>query len=489
MPEVGYNYFRDRDEAPVFAWTGKMPIEESAKEQIHETAKLPFIFDHMAVMPDVHAGKGSTIGTVIPTDGAVVPAAVGVDIGCFHPDTKIPLLDGTQRTMKELTDFGSAFWVYSIDPKTQRVAPGKAHAFKTRSNAELVKVTVSGGDEVICTPDHEFMRVDGSYCRADELHFNDSLMPLYRRWDTRDGYERASNGKGTSRPTHLLVYEYLSGPVPKGCIVHHDNHNHFDNSPPNLCALLAGEHSSLHRMMRHSFQNADPNFQKARHAGMAAKNSEPARQAQMAEIGTRNIKAYMEGRPDHFQAAVAGNGKRGASHLRKFNITPRPCPECHYRAKNPADLRWHKVRAHSEEAVGCNHKVVSVEKLPERSDVYCLQVEDHNNFALAAGVFVHNCGMVAVKIDCSVEELKRCLFDIRIAIETAVPHGRSDNGGPNDKGAWKELPALAKDRWIREMSLGVSDLLERHPKDAAPGLSDGAGRASVRDAGDGQSLH
>jgi tRNA-splicing ligase RtcB len=46
------------------------------------TAKMPFIFRHLAVMPDVHLGKGSTIGSVIPTRGAIIPAAVGVDIGC-----------------------------------------------------------------------------------------------------------------------------------------------------------------------------------------------------------------------------------------------------------------------------------------------------------------------------------------------------------------------------------------------------------------------
>ena len=46
------------------------------------TARMPFIFKHLAVMPDVHLGKGSTIGSVIPTKGAIIPAAVGVDIGC-----------------------------------------------------------------------------------------------------------------------------------------------------------------------------------------------------------------------------------------------------------------------------------------------------------------------------------------------------------------------------------------------------------------------
>jgi tRNA-splicing ligase RtcB len=63
-------------------WTKGVPVDDGAKNQLANTAKLPFIYKHIAVMPDVHLGKGSTIGSVIPTLGAVIPAAVGVDIGC-----------------------------------------------------------------------------------------------------------------------------------------------------------------------------------------------------------------------------------------------------------------------------------------------------------------------------------------------------------------------------------------------------------------------
>lgn len=67
---------------PIKLWTQGVPVDEGARQQLMNTARLPFIFKHLAVMPDVHLGKGSTIGSVIPTLGAIVPAAVGVDIGC-----------------------------------------------------------------------------------------------------------------------------------------------------------------------------------------------------------------------------------------------------------------------------------------------------------------------------------------------------------------------------------------------------------------------
>lgn len=67
---------------PVKLWTDGVPVEDDARKQLLNTARMPFIFKHLAVMPDVHLGKGSTIGSVIPTVGAIIPAAVGVDIGC-----------------------------------------------------------------------------------------------------------------------------------------------------------------------------------------------------------------------------------------------------------------------------------------------------------------------------------------------------------------------------------------------------------------------
>lgn len=67
---------------PIKMWTRGVPVEDDARKQLMNTAKMPFIYKHLAVMPDVHLVKGSTIGSVIPTRGAIIPAAVGVDIGC-----------------------------------------------------------------------------------------------------------------------------------------------------------------------------------------------------------------------------------------------------------------------------------------------------------------------------------------------------------------------------------------------------------------------
>jgi tRNA-splicing ligase RtcB len=275
-------------------------LEDTTREQAERTAAMPFIFPHLALMPDAHLGKGSTVGSVIPTLGAIMPAAVGVDIGCFRGDTRVPLLNGTQRSLKELAEGPGPYWVYSLDENRQ-IVPGLAVALRTRCAARLMKVTVSGGDEIVCTPDHLFMLNDGTYREARALRFNDSLMPLYRRWQTRD------------------------------------------NAPENLELLGASSHSSHHRLAKPSFDNGSRAFQDRRLAGM---------------------------------------------------------------------------REH-----GYNHKVISVESIDERADVYCLQVEKHHNFALAAGVFVHNCGMIAVRTQFTAAdaESRGDLAALRTAIERVIP--------------------------------------------------------------------
>lgn len=63
-------------------WTGAMSVEDAAVKQLHNISQLPILAGHIAVMPDVHMGKGATVGSVIPTLAAVIPSAVGVDIGC-----------------------------------------------------------------------------------------------------------------------------------------------------------------------------------------------------------------------------------------------------------------------------------------------------------------------------------------------------------------------------------------------------------------------
>ena len=77
-----YDVIHPEGGVPIKAWTRGVPVEEAAAKQLANVARMPFIHRWVAAMPDVHWGIGATVGSVIPTVGAIIPAAVGVDIGC-----------------------------------------------------------------------------------------------------------------------------------------------------------------------------------------------------------------------------------------------------------------------------------------------------------------------------------------------------------------------------------------------------------------------
>ena len=89
---------------PVKVWTND--IDEASIAQLKNVARLPFVFHHVAAMPDVHAGMGATIGSVIATKGAVIPAAVGVDIGCGMLAARTNLTKSMfdERDLRQLMD-------------------------------------------------------------------------------------------------------------------------------------------------------------------------------------------------------------------------------------------------------------------------------------------------------------------------------------------------------------------------------------------------
>ena len=77
-----YHRIESEDALPVTAWTRGVPMEDAARQQLPNVARLPFFHKWVAAMPDVHWGIDATVGCVIPTHKAIIPAAVGVDIGC-----------------------------------------------------------------------------------------------------------------------------------------------------------------------------------------------------------------------------------------------------------------------------------------------------------------------------------------------------------------------------------------------------------------------
>ena len=135
---------------PLKMWTQGVPVEDSAKRQLQNAARLPIVFKHIAAMPDVHFGIGATVGSVIPTVKAIIPAAVGVDIGCGMmackttlraedlPDNLGPLRAAIERAVPHGRQPGSR------DPGAWQKAPGSVNTAWAQLEPEFTELCRRG---------------------------------------------------------------------------------------------------------------------------------------------------------------------------------------------------------------------------------------------------------------------------------------------------------------------------------------------------------
>src|SRR5437867_2118698 len=103
------------------------------------------------------------------------------NFGCFTGDTKIKLLDGTEKSFAELAKLGAdaVFHVYSVDRNGRIVVGEGRNARITRQKARIIELTLDQGEKIRCTPDHRFLLRNGTYKQAQDLTSEDSLMPGY----------------------------------------------------------------------------------------------------------------------------------------------------------------------------------------------------------------------------------------------------------------------------------------------------------------------
>ncbi len=391
--------------------------EDILYRQIVNATRFPGV-RMVAITPDVHYGYGVPVGCVLITDGeegAIAMGPVGYDIGCFTAETLIPTIDGNSYPISELAERGEEIYVYSLSPE-HRVVVAKATSKKTRVNASLVKVTLDNGREILCTPDHQFLLRDGTYREAIDLKPGTSLMPFDKRAD-KEGYIMVRHpATGLNQKVHWIMARCgLLGKIPsfKGqqTIIHHRNFNPWDNRLENLEFMGDRDHMSYHKSISERnphFQS--PEFEARRKAALAAKAQTVDGHAYFAERGRKNLEKYRQKHPgiERINAIANGNGQRGKDYLIAYNKSEKgrakssevahrvhTCETCGEQVPGGGfGISNHRHWKH-----GYNHKVISVESMSETADVFCLTVPDYGNFALDAGVFVHNCGILSARSD------------------------------------------------------------------------------------------
>ncbi len=179
--------------------------------------------------------------------------------GCFSGETEVALADGRNLSFKELVEEntkGKMNFGYTIKEDGSIGIGEILHPRVTKKNAEVIKLILDNGDEIICTPDHKFMLRNCSYKEAQHLKTDDSLMPFHRRISklggriTIEGYEMVWDPKKTWIFTHMLADQYnLEKGVyllEQGDARHHIDFNKGNNNPTNIIRLTKEEHLLLH---------------------------------------------------------------------------------------------------------------------------------------------------------------------------------------------------------------------------------------------------
>ena len=196
---------------------------------------------------------------------------------CLEENTEIKLLNGEIHTVKEILDMfnnGEELWVYSTDANGD-FKPGKVtDVWVSGYVNEMVKVTLDNGKTIITTPNHRYMMRDGTYVEAKDLQKNDSLMPLYFKY--QNGYE---NVKLNTKPkSWVSVYKTVANTVLTDEIknaedrtgediisIHHSDFNKLNNYPSNLKPMGRLEQWQYHA--NHILENTEQ-FEKFRLMGL-----------------------------------------------------------------------------------------------------------------------------------------------------------------------------------------------------------------------------
>ena len=283
---------------------------------------------------------------------------------CLDGDIEIPCLDGLTRTVRSISESDEDVWVYGFDSTQHLVVPAKARA-RFAGNKKVVELTLSTGEVLRCSPEHRWVRRDGSFVEARDLKKNDSLMPFKTMVD-HSGHERVYQpGFGSYVATHWSVMRSInpSGCKSAGYLIHHINEMPRDNRPENLVWMSKREHDVAHGRSKSL----------AMHSG------------------------FREKMQNDFEFAESVK-ERGSVQARKLWDDPK------YREKMLPILRANAKKAgaaagfvHSKKAsdrraeiVAENHKILDVVVLDENMPMFDVSVDDVHTFAVSAGVFSHN---------------------------------------------------------------------------------------------------
>lgn len=327
---------------------------------------------------------------------------------CVTGDTEVPLLDGTTQPIAALV--GKQVWVYATDG-AGRVVPGFAsHVWHTKDVTELVKVRFDDGSSLSCTPEHRLRLRNGAWAPASDLQVGTPVMAVPRRANAHNTrYETVYSPTMYRRhwtPTHEIVDRHINGPLPRGYVVHHLDHDPNNNAPDNLVRMTLNEHLRHHhaelspeRLAALSQFRSDKASRENRKRWADAGNRKKMSEWAKASGAIKTLQRHQEGHGDAVRlSALTGCVKSAIDRLVESGRAVTSESYLEVKRQNAPTLATLEAAFGSfSQAVAVagyeNHRVACVERvsMDHPVPVYDMTVDAHHNFVLANGVVAHNC--------------------------------------------------------------------------------------------------
>lgn len=365
--------------------------------------------------------------------------------GCFTADTKIALVDGRNLTISELLleQEYKTNYVYTINETTHLIeAKPIKKVFQTKFVTQLLEIELDNKAIIHCTPEHRFMLRDGCYEKASNLIQGQSLMPLYTKINNSNYFGYRLLYEPFENCWHYEHRRFCKNIIhKKGYVVHHRNYNKLDNRPTNLICVTTQLHRKIHNNNTLNYKNVSDKV-KLWHKNN--KNTEIYKE-RSRKLREAAIKQFSKGEENHIT-----NKEKWSNHIKEiettFNVNwnsltlkeKNSLGTKLTRMKNPnikkriSDTLKEKHKGHNWDRAHermhdfkwitngtdtiymditknelpegywygrtfmkknneyKNHKIISIKVINRNCRVYDLEIQDNPNFALAAGVFVHN---------------------------------------------------------------------------------------------------
>jgi len=340
---------------------------------------------------------------------------VGWTIGQYHPhgdclksDTKIPLLNGDIKTIKDICiEYQDKhFWVYSCDPNTGMIVAGKAHSARIGQRTKtMYRVLLDNGKIVETTSNHPFMLRDCTYVKAENLKTGMSLMPFHQ--SINNGYMLCSNGSyGVSYAykytgnkfieSKRMSYISQNGSIPENHVIHHKDFNKLNDNPDNLLSCSRKEHVTIHQLNDLNFINSSLNSLSNGRDKMFNSDDIVLRE----KIRKKNSDILHKVNPDlpliKAIRLVRDMITEGINLTEdNYNLFRKNGKYYNYPLISNMISRGYissfedlvsKARSNN------NHIIIKIDKviLEEEEDFYDITVDTYHNFAIDQGIFVHN---------------------------------------------------------------------------------------------------